>query len=275
MTHPLENCVFVSSRLARKDDDPFEVVHVDEKKHVVDGLLGLHLDDYLSFGENVNNQKDIEIDPEAPVSFVTRMAWLNRRFRFGKWNFDCNMILGGCEVEQSMNHATINAKVKSYIRKLKPLLIERERRNTVGDRCTPREHSQLRALVGAMQWPAAQATIHAATSVSLAQARGEELTVMGLLEANRTLKLLKNNADIPTRFVHLGSWKEARGGLYKDASWASRTDKSSQGGFFYLHGQRGATRARRGESVGQRGADLTETGSRVPFFVVGRSAERS
>ena len=65
VTHPLENCVFLSTRLARKDDDPFEVFHVDDKKRVVDGLLGLHVDDYLGLGENVNSQKDIEIDPDA------------------------------------------------------------------------------------------------------------------------------------------------------------------------------------------------------------------
>ena len=53
---------------------------------------------------------------------------------------------------------------------------------------------------------------------------------MDLLEANKTLRFLQNNADVPWRFVDLGPWKEVRVGLYKDASWASRPDNSSQGG---------------------------------------------
>ena len=85
-----------------------------------------------------------------------------------------------------MNRATINVQLDKYIHKIKPLSIEKERRNTAGDRCTPREHSQLHAIVGARQWPAAQATIHASASVSLAHARGAESTVMDLLEANKT-----------------------------------------------------------------------------------------
>ena len=129
-THPLENCLFLSYRLSQKGDDPFETFCIEDRKYVVDGLLGLHVDDYLGCGEEVGSQKDIEIDPEAPINFATRLAMLKRRFRFGKWNFDYNMVFCGCEVEQSRNHATINVKLESYTHKIKPLSIEKERRNT-------------------------------------------------------------------------------------------------------------------------------------------------
>ena len=62
----------------------------------------------------------------------------------------------------------------------------------------------------------------------MAQARGEKATVGDILEANKSLRFLKQSADIPLRFEKLGEMSELRIGIYTDASWASRPDGSSQ-----------------------------------------------
>ena len=74
--------------------------------------------------------------------------------------------------------------------------------------------------------------VHTAATGSLAQAAcNERATVLDLLEADKSLRFLKSNADAPLRFHKLcNSMDSLRVGVYTDASWGSRPDGASQGG---------------------------------------------
>ena len=88
----------------------------------------------------------------------------------------------------------------------------------------------MRALNGATQWPAAQCMVHAAATVSFAQAEIANPTVQSMLEGNKNLRFLKANGDIGLHYSYVGPWSELRLGVYWDGSWASRPDGASQGG---------------------------------------------
>ena len=84
MRHPLDRCVYMSTRLATVEDEEFCCFHVDDEIRVVDGVLGLHVDDYIGGGENVFNATDLDGDyDEQFLCFRDRLCGLSRRFRFG------------------------------------------------------------------------------------------------------------------------------------------------------------------------------------------------
>ena len=114
---------------------------------------------------------------------------------------------------------------------MKPISVEKARRSTPHDACTPREITALRSVVGAMQWPASQSSPVISTTVSLRQATMDKALVQDLLEANKDLRFLKTCADIKLIFECLPRLPQWRIGCYSDASWASRPDGSSQGGY--------------------------------------------
>lgn len=117
---------------------------------------------------------------------------------------------------------------------MKPLTIKRrESPNDEPRPLDPGERRQFMGLVGAMQWPAAQSMPHAAASISILQAKAATATAADAAEANKTLRFLKENSDIPMKFSRVAEDdNEFRLGVYTDASWASRPDSSSQGGYY-------------------------------------------
>ena len=65
-THRLDNCLYLSVRQATEKDDEFLVFQDGEQQLVVDGVLGLHVDDYGGGGEGVTNENDIkQVDTAA------------------------------------------------------------------------------------------------------------------------------------------------------------------------------------------------------------------
>ena len=54
-------------------------------------------------------------------------------------------------MKQPLNHQDVEIYQQEYIRKAKPLTVEKRRRQVATDTCTPKEISQLRGIVGTMQ----------------------------------------------------------------------------------------------------------------------------
>ena len=96
------------------------------------------------------------------------------------------------------------------------------------DTGTPKEQSQYRGLCGTLAWPAAQTAAHGAATVYIVQAAGGKATVRDMLDLNKSLRFMKENADIPMRFLRICEWCDLRLGSYFDGSWASRPDMTSQ-----------------------------------------------
>ncbi|CAK0827016.1 unnamed protein product [Prorocentrum cordatum] len=201
LQHQLDRCCFLSYRIAADGDDPFLVWSADDgQNYVLDGILGLHVDDFIGGGENLEHEADLTDKQAYEGAFLDRVQTLSRRFKFGKWEFQNGIVFCGMETTQSQSRNEIEVKAEQYIHKVEPISIEKVRRQHPDDLCTPKEISQLRGLNGAMQWPASQC---------MAQASG----------------------DVGIRIRYVSKWEQLRLGVCWDASWATRLNGESQGGY--------------------------------------------
>ena len=232
LRHPLDRCLYLSLRAATADDPEFLQFEKDKSWWIVDGALGLHVDDFLGAGEQVFSLKDVQRDPAGAFDcFEHRLHQLSKRFRFGSWDFGCKMRFCGLEIQQSEDLELIPLSLQEYINKIKPLTLEKTRKTMVEDPCTEKKHRQLRALVGAMSWPVTQCVPQAAASISLLQAHINKPSVKDMLEANKCLRFLKEAVkNYVFKIRRRGDLADLRLGVYSDAVWSVRPDGSSQGG---------------------------------------------
>ena len=226
--HPLDKCIFLSFREPVEEDSDFvRSTDVSGRIWVLDGILGLHVDDYGGGGAGLLAVEDLQQEA-APETFLWRCQLLSQSFRFGKWNFSNSQIFTGTEVYQSDCRGVIETGLESYLHKCKPLSIEKNMRAEAEATGTPKEQSQYRGLCGTLAWPAAQVAVHGAATVSLAQAAGGKCTISDMLALNKSLRFMKENSDLVLRFVNVGPPEDLRLGSYFDGAWASRPDLSSQ-----------------------------------------------
>ena len=230
--HPLDRCLYLSIRAASADDPEFLQFEKDKGWWIVDGALGLHVDDFLGAGEQVFSLQDVQHDPAGAFDcFQHRLHQLSKRFRFGSWDFGDKMRFCGSEVQQSEDLEVISVSLQEYVNKIKPLTLEKARKTMVEDMCTEKEHRQLRALVGAMSWPVTQCVPQAAATISLLQAHINKPAVKDMLEANKCLRFLKEAVKTYVfKIRRHGELQDLRLGVYCDAAWSVRPDGSSQGG---------------------------------------------
>ena len=232
VNHPLDRCLYLSTRQATAEDDSFLTFEKNGSWWIVDGVLGLHVDDFLGAGEGVESLNEIQEDYAGACEvFCQRVSLLSRRFRFGAWDFGEKMRFCGADVAQSEDRSTITVSLQEYVHKIKPLSLEKSRKTMVDDYCNEKEHRLLRALVGAMSWPATQCLPQASATISILQASINKPTVKDMLEANKCLRFLKEvvKGYVFTIRCH-GPLEALRIGVYCDAAWSVRPDGSSQGG---------------------------------------------
>ena len=81
LKHALDGCLYLSTRLAHKEDDPFRMFKLNGKDYAVDGiLLGLHVDDIIAAGEFFHKAEDA-VEPQGePQNFAERVHMLLHRF---------------------------------------------------------------------------------------------------------------------------------------------------------------------------------------------------
>ena len=229
--HELDGCIYMSVRLAVDGDPPFEVFEHEGNNYVVDGVFCIHVDDILTAGEGVRCKEDAREPHGEPTCYAERLYVLLHRFKFGSVDYGDKQTFCGCQMTQALDSATVTFDLQKYIHQLKPLNIEKARKAQPNDKATPKEQSQLRGLLGGLAWPANQTQPHLAASVSLAQAASACATVSELLEANKTLRYAKESSDVHLVLRGHGRLEEIRFGIYSDASWCTRPDGSSQGGW--------------------------------------------
>ena len=229
--HELDGCIYMSVRLAVDGDPPFEVFEHEGNNYVVDGVFCIHVDDILTAGEGVRCKEDAREPHGEPTCYAERLHVLLHRFKFGSVDYGDKQTFCGCQMMQALDSATVTFDLQKYIHQIKPLNIEKARKTQPNDKATPKEQSQLRGLLGGLAWPANQTQPHLAASVSLAQAASSSATVAELLEVNKTLRYAKETSDIHLIIRSHGHLDEIRFGIYSDASWSTRPDGSSQGGW--------------------------------------------
>ena len=118
-------------------DAEFQVFEHQSIHYVVDGILGLHVDDFLGCGEEVHSVEDAtgireETDTEvAGGCFKKRLQQLAHKFRFGSWDFGRNsqILFCGTALEQSIGCDSVTLSLKDYVLKVKPITLDKSRKN--------------------------------------------------------------------------------------------------------------------------------------------------
>ena len=114
---------------------------IESKYYKVDGVLGLHLDDYIFGGEGMNNKTDLDGDYNGDIlSFRVLMGGLSRKFPFGSWDFGKSMTFCSASIENDL--LTVSMKIK-------PLTIEKTRKTVVNDICEEKSGRGLRQHISA------------------------------------------------------------------------------------------------------------------------------
>ena len=186
-------------------------------------LIGLHVDDMLGTGL------------ESSEEYQAVKQRLKSEFNFKHWTEESSsksLEFCGCKLE-SMNDAagTLRLQQDEYIKNVKPVTCK----DQDGDRpLTSAEVTSLRALLGALQWPATQSSPHLSASVSLLCGEVAEANVDTVKQANKTLRFAKQNSDASLQFHNLGQIEDLCMVAMSDAAWGVRRNSQSQGGYVVL-----------------------------------------
>ena len=199
-------------------------------KHPLDGCLylwfdtelrcaiGLHVDDLLGVVEPTWSSKMKE-DLQGLFAF--------RDFREDQENFE----FLGTQVSRQPDGG-LSCGHEDYINKVKPIPLEKGRQADPDSPATDKEKTQLRALVGALQWAATQTSPHLQVHTSMLAGEVPRATVSTILAANKALRFAKANSDVKLLYPPiLDNIEDIVFLAYSDAAFASRADMSSQGGY--------------------------------------------
>ena len=132
----------------------------------------------------------------------------------------------GLNIEQNGNE--IFVKQQTYVDGLKEIPIDRKRRKQLDDPLSEEERKQLRSTCGQLLWTTSQTRPDAAFHSCQVSNYGNEATVGSLIEANRTIRKLKNDS-LKINFPCLGDPKAMKIVVYGDGSHGSLPSGASQG----------------------------------------------
>jgi hypothetical protein len=223
------NKVLIELGFHRCHSDPtvWTLPNPDTKDDIV-GIIGAHVDDFLMAGQGPYWERCLE-------KLMTCFRWTPlERNRFKQ----C-----GVSVEQ-LDDGTIVQHQDEYMSCLSEIEIKPERAQQINHPVTEQERSELRALLGGMQWLVGQTMVYGNVDVNLLQSDVTTATVETLIAANKVLRKLRQSPNrlytrkITADILHLAAWS--------DASWANRKSGNSTGGFLIgicgpevLEGKRG------------------------------------
>ena len=107
---------------------------------IVDCALVLHVDDFLGAGEGIYSLNEVKADAAAACeNFQNRVNLLaqNSDSAHGTSERRC-----GAEVQRSPDMEVISVSLREYVNKIKPLSMEKTRKNMQDDYCTDKEQIQ-------------------------------------------------------------------------------------------------------------------------------------
>ena len=218
--HPLDPCTFLLYEQdfpegREQPAPPGELLG----PHGLCAMVCIHVDDMLGGGST------------SSKVYQAKEAELKQAFNFREWQTDAKLEYCGASLEKTptggwaLHH-------DPFLKKVKPIPVARGR--GPDDVMTPSETSQLRALLGSLQWPAVQSQPHLQCSTSLLASNISAGLVQSLQEANKLLKFAKNNSDVKLCYEPLGAVDSLRLVCQFDAAFGIRRDYSSQGGWITM-----------------------------------------
>ena len=152
------------------------------------GLICIHVDDLLGTG--------------CPISVVQQRleARSKEAFNFREWHDTESM--ESCGASLVHNSEGWRLSHENYYKKLKRITVDKIRGPAA--LLDSKDVTQLRGLLGSLQWPALQSSPHLQVSVSLLAGQLSTGTVETIHEANRLLRFAKSKADVSLESVR---WK--------------------------------------------------------------------
>ena len=176
-------------------------------------MVIMHVDDMLGAG-----------CPRSPrYKAVTDMLRANFAFRERKEDLP-KLEYCGCELEKTEEGGR-RLHQENYYSKVKPITIHKGR--GPHDQLSEKEVTQVRGLLGSMQWPAVQTAPLLQCSTSVLSGQVTRATVNTVLECNKLLRFAKS-----TKMS--ASTSELQLLCFFDAGFTARSDGSSQGGYILM-----------------------------------------
>ena len=184
---------------------------------VVGNVIG-HVDDFLIMGDHGNG------------CFTRVRAAIAAAYRWSPWQLG-EFVYAGIRIRQRMDFS-ITLDQQEYLDNLEAVKIAEYRVPMDKEPLTAAEVSELRGVLGAIQWPATQLSPHLSAELSMLQSSLAKPTVADLKAANKLLKYTKKDSRRQlTIFTHgFCHWQDLCLMAWTDAAVANRPDLSSTGG---------------------------------------------
>ena len=181
-------------------------------------MLCLHVDDMLAAG-----------DPNSKT-YVDAETALKKAFDFRTFETD-EKTLEYCGVKLERLDHCWKVNQHDYIQKVQPVTIHKGR--VAEDEMNDHDRSQLRALLGSLQWPAVQTAPHLQCSASLISGQQKTGKLRAVIEANQLLRFAKQNSDVKLNYepLDIDSLAGLRLCAMFDAAHGVREDATSQGAY--------------------------------------------
>ena len=195
---PFDPCTFV----LRSTTDPNQIA----------GILVIHVDDGIGGG----NQEFHEV-----------INKLEQKYPFGSKKVS-SFTFTGIDLTQKEDYSIILSQ-STYVRKIKPINIETNRRSQPEAHVTEEERGQLRGLVGSLQYAAVNTRPDLASRLSQLQSAINKAQIETLLEANKLLHEAKKYHDVVITIKSI-PYADFRFMAFSDASFASHRKPDSHAG---------------------------------------------
>ncbi len=196
--------------------DPCVFLLWDYEKHQPQGVLGIHVDDGLCGGN---------------AKFHDTIAQLEKKYPFGSRKLG-KFTFTGIDLHQNSDRS-ITLSQSSYVRSIKPISINTDRKSQESEKVTEPERQSLRGLIGSLQFASVNTRPDIASRLSSLQSQINAATVETLLQANRTLHEAKRHHDTTVTIQRIDP-KQLRFLSFSDASFASKKVPLSQAGNIIL-----------------------------------------
>ena len=198
---PFDPCCFVL-RAESQDGQPGQL----------EGILGIHVDDGIGGGSAV---------------FEEKIRQLERKFPFGSHKISA-FTFTGIEITQHHDYS-ITLNQSAYVRKIKPICIESNRKSHMEAQVTEDERLALRGLVGSLQYAAINTRPDLSSKLSFLQSAINHAKIETLMEANKVLHEAKRHHDVTITIKPI-PYQDFRLLAFSDASFSSAKKPDSHAG---------------------------------------------
>ena len=176
------------------------------------GVLGIHVDDGIGGGNELYREKIKELEKKFPFG-----SHKTRAFTFT-----------GIEVTQRGDNS-IHLSQSAYVRKIKPIAIDVNRKTQTNSSINETEKLALRGLIGSLQYASTNTRPDLSSKLSFLQSSINSATVETLLEGNKLLHEAKQHHDLAIVIKPIPV-QDFRFMAFSDASFSSSKKPDSHAG---------------------------------------------